>query len=64
MERFAQVFELTLHEKSGNGGFEQFGDRLGARVSAVGRTERIIHVEVTEASEGLRDFGVVLSSPG
>jgi hypothetical protein len=60
MERFAQVLELAFHEKSRDRRLEQRGDRLGARVRAVGRTERVIHVEVAEACEGFREFGVVL----
>jgi hypothetical protein len=60
MERFAQVLELALHEKSSDRRPKELGDRLGARMGAVGRTERVIHVEVAEACEGLREFGIVL----
>lgn len=55
-----KVFELLGEQVSSNRRLEELGDTLGGGVGTVGRTERVVHVEVEGGSELLDESRFVL----
>ena len=60
LERVAEILQLLLHQQAGRRPLDVVRDGLDRRVRAVRRAERVVHVEVGERRERLRERRVVL----
>ena len=59
-DRRAKVAQLLLHQQPGAGLGHQSHDRFDRRVRAMRRAERIVHVDVAQCGQPLREAGIVL----
>ena len=55
-----EIFDLLLHEETGDGDLYVLGDAVGGGVGAVGRAEGVVHVDIGERRKGLGEPLVVL----
>src|SRR5204863_1861163 len=62
-QQLAEVLQLLFHEKAGDRRLEHVRDRFRGRVGAMGRAERIVHIEIAQGGERFGELGIVFLFP-
>ena len=58
--RLAEPLEFLIHQQSGSSFRHELDHPYGRGMRAVRRAERIVHIEITQCGELLRELGIVL----
>ena len=59
LQSLAEILEFLFHQQAGRGLRDEMGDAFGGSVRAMRGTERVVHIDVAELRELLRELRIV-----